>query len=135
MVRLFRREREMRISLISRRFIRAKKARCTSFAEAPRRSGFRFFPKFAQIPDDAVWAGGLSRLADVAPVQDQPVVRVLAEALGNELEELVLDLPHVLARREAGAVGDSKDMRVHRNGRMAEGGVEDHIGRFPADSG
>src|SRR2546422_4568526 len=61
--------------------------------------------------------------------RSQPVVRVLAEALGHELEELVLDLAHVLARREAGAVGDSKDVRVHRDGRMAEGGVEDHVGR------
>src|SRR2546422_10358359 len=67
--------------------------------------------------------------------RSQPVVRVLAEALGHDLEELVLDLPHVLARREAGAVGDSKDVRVHRDGRMAEGGVEDHVGRFRADSG
>src|SRR6266851_6436730 len=119
---------------ISRRSIRAKEARCTSFAEASPPSGFRFFPIFAQVPDDARRALGFSRLAHVAPVQDQPVVRVLAEALGDELEKFVLDLAHILARCEAGAVGDAKDVRVHRDGRMAEGGVEDHVGGLPADS-
>jgi len=43
---------------------------------------------------------GFYRLAHVAPVQDQPVVRVLAEFLRNELEELVLDFAYVLAGSE-----------------------------------
>ena len=38
----------------------------------------------------------LARLADVAAVQDQPVVRVLRNSGGHDLHQLVLDRAHVL---------------------------------------
>ena len=48
--------------------------------------------EFAQVADQALRAAGLARDADVAPVQDQPVVRVLQELRRRELQQLVLDL-------------------------------------------
>ena len=49
--------------------------------------------------------------------------------------ELLLHLQRRLAGREAGAVTDAEDMGVHRDGRLAEGCVEDDIGRLAADAG
>ena len=39
------------------------------------------------------------------------------------------------ARRQVGAVGDAEDMRVHRDGRLAERDVQHHIGGLAADAG
>jgi hypothetical protein len=50
-------------------------------------------------------------------------------------DQLVLDGAHVLARRQAGAVGDAEDMRVDRHGRLAERGVEHDVGRLAAHAG
>jgi len=72
---------------ISRRFIRAKRFVARHSLKLRDVQAFRFFSKFAQVPDDAVRAGGL-----FSPCRrrraDQPVVRVLAEALGHELRSL-----------------------------------------------
>src|SRR5688500_4873064 len=78
-------------------------------------------PELAQVADQALRAAGLAREADVAPVQDQPVVRVLQILGRSELEELLLNFERVLARGDAGPVGDAEDMRVDRHGRLAEG--------------
>ena len=53
----------------------------------------------------------------------------------RELEQLLLDFERVLAGPEAGAVGDAEDVRVHRHGRLAEGGVQHHVGGLAADAG
>ena len=55
------------------------------------------------------------------------------EALRNDLHELVLDLARRLAGRDAEAVCDAKHMRVDRERRLAEGGVEHDIGGLAAD--
>src|SRR5438552_13117321 len=92
------------------------------------------FPVFAQVADQAFGAAGLARDADVAAVQDQPVMRVLKELGRREFHQFLLYLQRVLARGEAGAVGDAKDVRVHRHGRLAERGVEHHVRRLAPDA-
>ena len=62
------------------------------------------------------------------------MVRVQPEGLRHDLLQLELDLEHVLARREAGAVADPEDVRVDRERLLVEGGVEHHIGRLSADA-
>src|SRR5262245_32061124 len=84
-------------------------------------------PEFAQVADHASRAAGLAREADVAPVQDQPMVRVLEELGGRELEELLLHLERVLVWREPGPIGDAEDMRIYRYRQLPEGGIEDHV--------
>jgi hypothetical protein len=56
-------------------------------------------------------------------VQDQPVVRVQAEELRNDLLQLELDPKRILAWRQAGAVAHSEDVRVDGEGFLVEGGV------------
>ncbi len=63
------------------------------------------------------------------------MVRVTAEGLRDDLLELRFDLSDRLARREAGAVADAEDVRVDREGLLAEGGVEHDIGGLAADAG
>src|SRR4051812_40930282 len=98
-------------------------------------SGLGLLPVLAQVADDAFRASGLARRADVASVQDQPMVRVLLEFGLGEFHEPVLHGPRVLARRDARAVGDAEDVRVDRDGRLAEGGIQHHVRGLAADAG
>src|SRR4051812_17929192 len=75
-----------------------------------RRGRFRF--ERAQIDFDAAPAFGLSRLADVAAVQDQPMMSVLPERRRRDLFKLRLYLGDVFAGRQPGAVRNAEDMRV-----------------------
>src|SRR3954471_3398816 len=90
---------------------------------------------FAQVADQALRAAGLARETHIASVQDQPVVRVLEEFGWRELEQLLLDHQNVLARRKAGAIGHTKDMRVDRHRLLAERGVQHHVRRLAPDAG
>src|SRR4051812_33225020 len=72
----------------------------------------RLLLELAQVADQALRAARLARQAHIAPMQDQPVMRVLQEFGRRELQQLLLHLQHVLARREAGAIGDAEDVRV-----------------------
>ena len=98
-------------------------AQSTVFCGSPHRSRITQFGQ-----------SGLRAFADVAAVQDQPVMRV-REFGGHDFISCVLDRRDGLAGREPGAVGDAEDMRVHRDGRLAEGDVEHHIGGLAADAG
>jgi len=62
-------------------------------------------------------------------------MRVESEGLGDDLLEFELNLEHVLARRETGAIADSEDVRVDREGLFVESCVEDDVGGLPADAG
>jgi undecaprenyl-diphosphatase len=89
----------------------------------------------AEIGDHAALAGRAQRLAGVAPVQDQPVMRVPAEFRRNRFLQPELDLEHGLARRDPQPVGDAEDMGIDRVGDLAEGDVEHDIGGLAADAG
>lgn len=60
-------------------------------------------------------------LADVAPVQDQPVMGVVEIVVRNDLHQPLLDLVRRLAGCEPDAVADTEDMRVDGHRGMAEG--------------
>src|SRR6185503_13382412 len=75
----------------------------------------RLFPVLAKIGDETCGAGGLARLADVASVQDQPVVGVHLELVRRYAHELVLEGAHVRARRDTGPVRDAEDVSVDRD--------------------
>ena len=77
--------------------------------------GFRLRRKAAEIGDDAVGTARLARDADVAPVQDQPVMGVKLVLVRHDGFETVLDLARDFAGREAGAISDPEDMRVDRD--------------------
>ena len=77
---------------------------------------------------------GWRALQTVAAVQDQPVVRIDAVALGNAREQPGLDFQLVAPRRQAGAVGNAEDMGVDRHRRLAERDVEHHVGGLAADA-
>ena len=63
------------------------------------------------------------------------MVRVELEFVRREFRSSrCLDLGHVLAWREAGAVGDAEDVRVDRDHRLAEGGVEHDVGGLASDA-
>jgi hypothetical protein len=57
-------------------------------------------------------------------VQDQPVVRVPPERLGNDPVELCFDLIGCLSGSEPGSVTDPEDMGIDRKSLLAKGGVE-----------
>src|SRR3954469_19406268 len=58
-------------------------------------SGLGLLPILAEIADQALGAARLARDAHVAPVQDQPMMRVLQELGRRELHQPVLHLPRV----------------------------------------
>ena len=92
-------------------------------------------PELAQVADQAARAVGLARLADVAPVQDQPVVRVLAvRARGRTSSSRSSTssgfLPGAIPVRFA-----TRKMCVSTAiVGLAERGVEDHVRGLAADA-
>ena len=62
-------------------------------------------------------------------------MRVLLELVRRHSHESFLNVQRRLAFRDAGAVGDTKYMRVDGDCRFAEGGVEYDVGRFSSDPG
>src|SRR5436305_1446286 len=71
---------------------------------------------FAEIRDQAFLAQRTARQADVATVQDQPMMRMHHVFFRDDLEQLELHRQWVLAGRQPGAIADPEDMRVHRHG-------------------
>ncbi len=62
-------------------------------------------------------------------------MRVQPERGGGRLVQLQLDRQHRLALGQAGAVADAEDVRVDREGLVAESGVEHDIGGLAPDTG
>ena len=94
----------------------------------------RLRPVLAERLDRAMPAFRPARLAHIAAMQDQPVMGVLLELVGDEFLQRRFDRAHVLAGRESGAIRDAKDMRIDGDGRMAERRVQDHVRRLAADA-
>ena len=63
------------------------------------------------------------------------MVRVTAKGLGDDSFELGLDLVDIPARRQTGAVADSKDVGIDGERLLAEGGVEHDVRGLPPDPG
>src|SRR5690606_8548158 len=90
-------------------------------------SGRCFIPVRAEITDHAPRAVGFARLAHVAPMQDQPVMRIETEFGPNRLHEFVFDCADIFSLGEPGTVGDPENMRIDRYGRLAKSRVEHDI--------
>ena len=75
-----------------------------------------------------------SRLADVAAVQNQPVMRVAFEFFWYQSLQTRLDLSDRFARSDFCPVRDSKNMGVDGDRLPAKGGVEHHIRCFSTDA-
>src|SRR5690606_39696642 len=71
--------------------------------------------------------------ADVAAMQDQPVMRVALELRRHVVLDGALDGQHVAARRDAGAVGHPEDMGIDRLRREMEPHVQHDIRRLAPD--
>src|SRR5580704_15157470 len=74
----------------------------------------------AEIGDDAIGAVGLARLAHVAAMQDQPMMRIALVFGRRDRLEPGLDRERRLARGDPGAVGHPEDVRVDGDRRFAE---------------
>ena len=68
-------------------------------------------------------------------MQYQPVMRILAKFLRDQLEQSFLDFQRCFPRGDTGTIGNPENMRIHGNGWFAEGGIQDNVGSFAADSG
>src|SRR4051794_30148375 len=91
--------------------------------------------ELAQVADEALRAAGFAREAHIAAMQDQPVMRVLQELRRRRLEKLLFHFNDILSGREPCAVRDAEDVRVDGHGGLAEGRVEDDVGRLAPDAG
>src|SRR3954447_3455328 len=87
----------------------------------------------AQVEHDADRALGFARLADIAAVQDQPVMRTELILRRRDGFETLLDLERRLAGRQTGAVAEAEDMRIDRDRRLAERDVEHGTGGLAPD--
>ncbi len=76
------------------------------------------------------WTLGFACLADIAAVQQQPVMRVEQVLRGNDLEQAVLDCARCVAAGKAQAVRDAEDVRVHGHRGQTEGTVEHDVRRL-----
>lgn len=94
-----------------------------------------FFFEITEIIDGAVDAVWLSRLADIASVENEPVMRVLDVLLGDGFFEFSFDFIDIFTLCQSGAVADAEDMSVDGDGRLSEEYIEDDIGCFTANAG
>src|SRR5262245_8274810 len=95
----------------------------------------RFPRPLAEVRDQARLAEGPPRQADVAPVQDQPVVGMALVFRRHHAVELGLDLQRRLAGCHAGPIADAEDVGVDRDGGLTEGDVEHDIRGLATDAG
>ena len=91
-------------------------------------------PPLAQLKNNTPPAFRFAGGADITAVQDEPVVGVFFILFGDEFQQPLFDFQDVFPRRQAGAVGYPEDVGVHGDGGLAERGVEDDVGGFPAYS-
>ena len=78
---------------------------------------------------------GFSGDTDIPAMQDEPVVRVLLEIGRHIVFDGSLNGDNILARRDARAVADAEDMRVHRLRRKMPPHVQDDIRGLAPDAG
>ena len=75
----------------------------------------------AILPQGAGFAQRPLRLADAAPMPDQPVMRPAPLFPRDGAHQLLLGFQHVVRLREAEAVADAEHVGIHRDGGFAEG--------------
>src|SRR5271157_1196813 len=78
--------------------------------------------ELAEVCDRAGETQRLARLADIAPMQDQPMMRVKQIFVGNNRQQAALYRFRRWPTRQRNAVGDPEQMGVDGDGLFAEGG-------------
>ena len=94
-----------------------------------RRSGYSH--RFVHEAACAFW---LQCLADVAAMQDEPVMCVMSEFPGRELDQCVFHFSRSFAAGDPHAVGDAEYVCVHGYCRLAEDCVQYHVRSFATHS-
>ena len=89
----------------------------------------------AEVGDEAGAAARFARDANVAPVQDEPVVRVQQVFRWYARHQAFFDGKYGFARRDAGAVGNTKDVGIDRHYWLTEGGVQNDVRGFATNAG
>ena len=72
--------------------------------------------KLTQVGDQAFTTFGFASGADITAMQDQPVVGIAQELLRYQPQQPLFHFQYILARGNAGTVGDPEDMRVYGHG-------------------
>src|SRR5687768_3797109 len=85
---------------------------------------WRLIRILADIFDHALWTCWQSCCAHIAPMQQQPVMRILVIGFGHGGNQGILYRPRTLSWREPRAVRDTEDMRIYRDGCLAKHHVE-----------
>ena len=83
----------------------------------------------------AIAALRFTGLADVTPVQNQPVMGILSVGGGHPAQQPLFHLQHIFSRCEPGAVTDPENMGIDRDGRGPESDVAHHISGFAPHAG
>lgn len=91
--------------------------------------------ELAEVLDQAGTAARLAGDAGIAAVENKPVVAVHLKLGGNHLQQLLFNLLDVLTGGKLCPVANAENMRIDRNRRPAEGGIEYHVGGFAPDAG
>lgn len=89
----------------------------------------------AQTCDDAVGTFGIASLANIAPMEDQPVMGVEAKFWRNVFFQGLFDLQGSFARSKSRSVGDAEDMCIYGHGGFLKGDVAHHVGGFASNTG
>lgn len=91
-------------------------------------------PILAQIPYDARAALGVTRGADITPVQYEPVMGIFLEFGFDNAIESILHLTHRFPGRKARPVGYAEYVCVDGNRWLTEGRVQDHVCGLSTDT-
>ena len=91
-------------------------------------------PRRAEVGDRAFLAARPARDADVAAVQDQPVVGAGLQVVGDDSHELRLHLVRRLASGQAQAMAHTEDVGVDGDGGLDAQFVQHHRGGLAPDA-
>src|SRR3546814_7616151 len=88
----------------------------------------------AQIRYATLWALGFAGYADIAPMQDQPMVCIQQKWLGYDFVQFALDFKHCFTRCNTRAVRHPENMGVHSNSWVTEGRIQHYVGGLASNT-
>ena len=78
---------------------------------------------------------GFPRLANIAAMQNQPMMSMEPEFPRHPLFKFQFHIQRGFAGREARPIGNAENMGIHGHGRLTKKDVQNHIGGFSAHAG
>ena len=94
--------------------------------------GFKI--EITNVSDDTLRTVGLSGLAGIPAMQNQPVVSIHFVFIRHDFQKFELNLKRSFTGRQPGAVGNPKNMGINCDGGLSESGIQYNVGRFPTHS-